>query len=171
MTSSPLVDLATAAVQRWAGLPAISADDALAELGLAYDPALAQWSLRGEPPTEARWIGAPSRRFAGGLRLWLADDDTVELVEAMRPLADDGSAIAAPDLGSAEAAIDLDIDGTVLARGELVYAARGLAVRCDPKNRALLGLLGFAPTSLDDYLARLRPAPERVRPLHFGGEY
>lgn len=170
MTASTLFALASAAeVGRWSGLEAVSAEDALAELGFAFDPVLVQWSHRGEPPREAPWIGIPSRRFAGGLRFWLAEDDAIDLVEALHPRTDDGAALRASDLGPADVVLDLEVEGITIAGGESVYAERGLAVRRAPEGGALLALLGFAPTTPADYIERLRPAPDRPRPLHTGG--
>ena len=48
------------------------------------------------------------------------------------------------------------------------FPGRGLAVRVNPENGILLALVGFAPTTADDYARRLRPVPEVARPVQTG---
>ena len=53
--------------------------------------------------------------------------------------------------GQPDATLDGGARSLWLPDGELVYAERGLAVRVNPANGVLLGLLGFAPTTCEDY--------------------
>ncbi len=118
----------------------------------------------GAPPRAASWVAVESGVYAGGLRLWLADDEVVAL-EGIHPLDPDGEFRPAPDLGPPDAALTTLLGTLRLRGGELVFAERGLAVRANPDNGLLLGLVGFVPTTVADYRTRVRPVQEAARPL------
>jgi hypothetical protein len=118
----------------------------------------------GQPPRRAAWLPVGTDRYAGGLRLWLAGQQVLVL-EGIHPLDPAGEFLPAPDLGAPEATCDALLGPLLLPHGEQVHAGRGLAVRRNPDNGLLLGLVGFAPTTAQDYCTRLRPVPEPARPL------
>ena len=52
--------------------------------------------------------------------------------------------------------------GTVaMPGGELVYANRGLTIFLNPENRVVVYVTAYAPTTVDEYVLRLRPAREK----------
>jgi hypothetical protein len=160
--------LADADVSTWAGLPALGAAEVADALRVDLGTVRVRHDDRGDPPSSGAWVAAPTRRFAGGLRLWLDDDreaPRVVLIEGVAPRGDDGGALTAPDLGPADELLEAALGPLLLEGGERVYAGRGLAVRLNPENGVLLGLLGFAPTTADAYRTRLRPTPLGERPL------
>ncbi len=155
-----LADLAAVRLAGWSGLPADLDVAAFAAFGA--DPQQRFQGQVGDPARQAAWLACDSSVYEGGLRIWV-DGDAVVLVEGDDPVDAGGVPLGAPDLGTPEAEFDTVLDTLVLARGELVYASRGLAVRVNPDNGLLLGLRFFAPTSVDDYRARLRPVREQRR--------
>lgn len=160
--------LTDADVSGWTGLPGLSAAAATGVFGVDPTGARLRRGELGDPPRHSRWIAAPTRRFAGGVRLWLDPDDMdarrIVLVQALAPQGDDGW-LAAPDLGEPGLLLPAVLGPLVLDDGERVYADRGLAVRVNPENGLLLELIGFAPTTPEDYRSRLRPALPQETPL------
>ena len=154
---------AVADPQGWPGLPAGVRLPDLAGV-LDFDPGDRRHGDTGEPATGRTWVAAESTVYAGGLRLWLDGDEVVAL-EGIHPQNPAGGFRPAPDLGTPEATYEAVLGPLYLPDGELVYAARGLAVRRNPANGLLLGLVGFVPTDVEDYRARIRPVPEPTRPL------
>lgn len=154
---------AAADAARWPGLPPglVLAD---VQAVAAVDPDDRRRGEVGEPPHAAAWLPVDTQVYAGGLRLWL-DGDQVLALEGIHPLDAAGEFLPAPDLGAPEATCEALLGPLLLPDGEHVHAGRGLAVRTNPENGLLLGLVGFAATSAADYLARLRPVPEPARPL------
>jgi hypothetical protein len=144
-------------VTGWWGLPAMPP----AALG-ATEPWITEWRDVGDPPRAALSIALPPGCFEGGLRCWM-DGDAVRVLEGLRPRPDGEQAVA-PDLGAPAARLPIALGLHIVDDGELVYPERGLAVRVNPPNGILLGLVGFAPTTLSDYVARLRPASLPARP-------
>ena len=129
----------------------------------AFDPDDRFTGELGDPPAAAAWVAADSEVYAGGLRLWLRCGEVVAL-EGIHPLDPDGQFRPAPDLGAPDAAFETLLGSLWLPGGERVYAARGLALRVNPDNGLLLGLVGFAPTTAPDYRARLRPVQHAAHP-------
>ena len=168
--------LTDADVSEWTGLPELSAQATAEAYGLDLSGAHLRRGEFGDPPRHGRWIAAPTRLFAGGVRLWLdrdsldvrtpdpADARRVVLVQALAPQRD-GDWITAPDLGRPELLLPAVLGPLVFDEGERVYAERGLALRVNPANDLLLEILGFGPTSAEDYRTRLRPAPPVETPL------
>lgn len=150
-----LRSFAAADVIGWRGLPAGLRLDDLDDL-LGFDPGFRLRGERGDPSVTCPWVPVTSDVFDGGLRLWL-EGDLVVLVEGVHPLDSSREFTAAPQLGEPEGVLDSFLGPLALDGGEQVYAARGLAVRVNPENGLLLGLVGFRPTTLEDYVARLRP--------------
>ena len=168
--------LSDADVSGWTGLPELSAPATAEAFGVDLPGAHLRRGEFGDPPRHGRWIAAPTRLFAGGLRLWLdrdaldartpdpADARRVVLVQALAPQRDDDW-ITAPDLGRPELLLPAALGPLVFDDGERVYAERGLALRVNPANDLLLEILGFGPTSAEDYRTRLRPALPVETPL------
>jgi hypothetical protein len=160
--------VADADVSGWTGLPELSTEATAAAFRVDLLGARLRTGELGDPPRHGRWIAAPTRRFAGGLRLWLDPDDLearrVVLVQALAPQGDDGW-LAAPDLGEPGLLLPAVLGPLVLDDGERVYPERGLAVRANPANGVLLELIVFAPTTAEDYRTRLRPALPVETPL------
>lgn len=150
-------------VSGWMGLP----DLGPGELG-ATAPWIVSRGELGEPRRPARCVALPGGCFAGGLRCWIDDDGRVLVVEGTRPRTADGIRIDPPDLGEPAERLPATLGSLTLEGGELVYPDRGLAVRVNPENGILLGLLGFAPTTAEDWSGRLRPAADVARPLATG---
>lgn len=142
-------------VSTWTGLPT----DAATALGIDVGEVLVVDGLLGEPPSSTSWTALATHRFTDGLRAWL-DDERVILIEGHMPAGDDGELLGIPELGRPDAALDLVFGPLTIASGELVYASRGLAVCVNPRSRVLLAIRGFAPTTLEEYLHRLRAVPE-----------
>jgi hypothetical protein len=147
----------------WPGLPADVRIEDLRAVA-ACDPDDLRPGEAGDPPAPRRWIPLDSGSYAGGLRAWVAGDRVLAL-EGIHPLDGAGEFRAAVDLGPPEARLESLLGPLHLAGGELVYARRGLAVRVNPENGLLLGLVGFVPTTVADYCARIRPVQEEPQPL------
>lgn len=153
----------------WSGLPAALPLTDLAEvLALHLDDH--RHGLAGEPPEVRPWVPAYDGRYAGGLRVWLEGDDVVAL-EGLEPVDAAGDFLGAPDLGAPQARLESVLGPLLLEGGELVHASRGLALRTNPDNGLLLGVVGFAPMSVAAYRRRVRPEPEPTRPLTSGGAW
>jgi hypothetical protein len=159
---STLADFAAVRLAGWTGLPP--------GLGLADVPFLGADPVQvlvapvGDPPRTGRWVPCGSTVFEGGLRAWV-DAGTVVLLDGDDPVDGSGEPMTAPDLGEPTARLDTVLDTLVLPNGELVYAARGLALRVNPDNNLLLGVRGFVPTTVANYRRHLRPrlTPRRPR--------
>ncbi len=158
---------AVADAAAWPGLPDGLHVSDLARLA-AFDPTDVRPDEAGDPPRAAGWIPLDTRLYAGGLRMWI-DGERVVALEGIHPLDADGEFLPAPDLGPPQAVFETLLGPLWLPDGELVHAERGLAVRVNPDNGLLLGLVGFVPTTVDDYRARLRPVQEPARPLRRKG--
>lgn len=162
MTES-LQAFAAADVAAWHGL---AAGLAPADVGEVLElSAVTGRDLLGEERREVTWVAASSDVYRGGLRVW-HEAGVVVLLEGRDPFDAAGEPLAAADLGEPEAVLDTVLGRLRLPGGELVYASRGLALRVNPENGVLLGALGFAPTSSDEYRRRLRPdlPPRRLLP-------
>jgi len=153
-------------VEGWPGLPSPARLSDLAHL-LDVEPADRYPGVIGEPPAPGVWLAVESDRYAGGLRVWLDPDDSgqVVLLEGIEPVDAQGTFTEVPDLGEPDAALEVALGPFWVPGGERVHAGRGLAVRVNPDNGLLLGVVGFAPTTAEDYRARLRPHTEPTRPL------
>lgn len=155
----------SAHVESFAGLPA---DVRLADLEdiLAFDRSDVRHGDAGDPVRTRAWVPAESTTYRGGLRLWLDDDgDRVVLVEGVHPVDSRGEPLPAPDLGAPGAVFDAVLGPLRVTDAEHAYAARGLAVRVFADTGVLVGVLGFAPTTDEDYRRRLQPHPEPTRPF------
>lgn len=162
---SALQRLAAAEFDGWTGLPAgLSLGDVDAVLSL--EDGASGRGLLGDERNAAEWVAAESEHYEGGVRVW-HEGGAVLVIEATDP-AEAGRPLTAPDLGEPEATLDTALGPLVLEGGELVYASRGLSLRVNPDNGILLGAFAFAPTTLEDYRARLRPhlPPTQRLPLH-----
>jgi len=150
-------------IAEWTGLPAVTRGE------LDLDEAVeGRWGSLGDPPRPARWCAGPQGCFEGGTRCWLDPSGTVDVLEGVMPASADGEPLTAPGLGEPSLRLDAQLDEVGLRGGELVYPDRGLAVRMNPENGLLLGLVGFVPTTAEDYVRRLRPAADTARPRLVG---
>jgi hypothetical protein len=148
----------------WQGLsPALSLGDVAAALLLETEARVP--GHLGEERRPAERIAARSSTYAGGLFVW-HDGGHVLMLEGRDPFDGGGDPLVAPELGEPDEVLDSVLGRLSLPGGERVYAGRGLAVRVNPENGVLLGVLGFAPTDARTYRARLRPEllPRRLLP-------
>jgi len=152
--ASSLAALAAVQLDDWAGLPSeLTLDAARAELAVV--PELTGRARLGARLASLAWVAVESNVYEGGLRLYV-EGDRVVLVEARDPVTEGDEPFTAPKLG----APDLTLED-----GELVFAARGLALQVSPGTDVLRAVLAFAPTTAEDYVERLRP--EAVRRSRF----
>jgi hypothetical protein len=114
----------------------------------------------GSERREAAWLAAGSLAYEGGIVVWL-DGDAVVALEGRDPISASGEAPLAPDFGTPEATLDTLLGDIILSNGEWVFASRGVALRVNPGNGLLLGVVAFAPTTADEYMRRIRPIPAR----------
>lgn len=150
----------------WSGLPERLT---LGELeGVVLAPDVSGAGRLGADRYEARWVAAESRVYESGLRVWTGGDEVL-LIQGDHPVDAAGAPAVAPDLGEPELTGDTLLGDITLRGGELVYAARGLTLHVNPGNGLLLGALGFAPTTPELYVARLRPEVPPLRTLLTGG--
>ena len=159
-----LLMLAAAELAEWRGLAArVPLVDVAAVLPVEDGPT--GTDLLGEDRRPVAWSSVESEVYEGGLRVW-HEDGLALLLEGRDPVDSTGEPMQAPDLGEAEALLDSVLGRVFLPGGERVFAARGLALRVNPENGLLLGVLGFAPTTVEDYRVRLRPElpPQRLLP-------
>lgn len=118
----------------------------------------------GTPAQGRSWVAAEAPAYDGGVRLWL-DEETgrVVVVEGLSPHGQGGLPFLAPELGDPDAVFDAVL-GPVLVQGaERLYADRGLALHVFPETGALIRVLVFAPTTVEDYRTRLQPHHEPLR--------
>jgi hypothetical protein len=158
----------SADVESFAGLPA---DVRLVDLEgiLDFDPDDLRRGDAGNPSRNRLWVPADSTTYRGGLRLWLDDDEErVVLLEGVHPLDDEGEPVRPPDLGEPDGTLDAVLGPFHVQKAESVYAARGLGVQVYPDTGVLVGVLGFAPTTFEDYRIRLQPHREPTRPFPEG---
>jgi hypothetical protein len=161
--TSALRALASADLDGWAGLPPdLTVDDAAAELAVAAD--VAGVARLGDAGIAVEWLAVESDRYAGGLRVYF-DRERVLVVEGLDPVTAAGGGLPAPELGEPELALEVLVGALGLDGVEHVHADRGLAVRLGPGGDGLRGVLGFAPTTADDYVDRLRPRQVPRRPF------
>jgi len=152
-------------VEAFSGLPA---DLRLSDLEtlLEFDRSDLRHGDAGNPSGARLWLPAETTTYHGGLRLWLDDDaDRVVLLEGLNPLGDDGEPALAPNLGEPDAVFDAVLGPLQVPDAERVYAGRGLAVQVYAGTGVLVGVLGFAPTTIEDYRSRLQPHHQTIRPL------
>ncbi|MDX2152672.1 MAG: hypothetical protein SFV54_18165 [Bryobacteraceae bacterium] len=92
-------------------------------------------------------------------QVWL-DGDSVIAVEGQRPR----GAVDTSGLGEPDAKLDAAWDVLSLAKGEHVWASRGLSILSKP-NGTVLRVMAFAPVPLREYIETLRPiSGSRERP-------
>jgi hypothetical protein len=121
----------------------------------------------GNPSGAQLWVPAETATYHGGLRLWLDDDgERVVLLEGLHPLDSEGQPALAPDLGEPDGVFDAVLGPFHVPDAEKVYSGRGLAVQVYPDTGVLVGVLGFAPTTSDDYRRRLQPHRQPTRPFN-----
>lgn len=159
-----LAAFTSADLEAWTGLPQ---GVRLADLEplLRFDATDTRIGEAGSPGRACPWLAAESATYRGGLRLWL--DDTggqVVLLEGLYPQDGDGAPVPVPALPTPDGVDDAVLGPLHVADAEQVYAGRGLAVQ-RAETGVLVAVLGFAPTSLADYRARLQPHRQPTRPL------
>jgi hypothetical protein len=155
-------------VEAFSGLPAGLRLSDLEHL-LAFDRSDLRHGETGSPGGARIWLAAETATYHGGLRLWVDEDgERVVLLEGLNPLDDDGGPAMAPDLGEPDGVFDAVLGPLHVADAERVYADRGLAVQVYAGTGVLVGVLGFAPTTIEDYRSRLQPHHQVIRPLAEG---
>ena len=145
------------------GLPAEVDLDDLAPF-LTIDPDDVGRGQAGTPSTGRSWVAAEAPVYDGGVRLWL-DEETarVVVVEGLSPVGDGAMPLLAPELGEPDAVFDAVLGPVLVRDAERVYADRGVALHVFPETGALIRVLVFAPTTVEDYRARLQPHHEPLR--------
>ena len=119
----------------------------------------------GNPAKGRSWVAADVPAYDGGVRLWLDEDDTgrVVVVEGLSPRDGDGMPALAPELGEPDAVFDAVLGPVLVRDAERVYADRGLALHVFPETGAVIRVLVFTPTTVEDYQMRLQPHHEPLR--------
>lgn len=163
--SEPLTDFLRGRIDSWSGLEA-AMGSLLTEMG-GSAPVLLRGRI-GDPPTSCWRLSLPTHAFRSGLFAWQRDGQVLAL-EGCLPGDSDGNPLLAPELPEPDAAYPFALGSGWLADAERVFAGRGLAVRVNPENGLLLGLVGFAPTTAADYTHRLRPVQTPTRFLARSG--
>ena len=151
-------------LERWPGLPADARITDFQPL-LDLDPGDRRSGDAGTPRRTVSWVPSQSPAFAGGLRLWLDDEERVVLLEGLGPGDATGDPLTAPVIGEPDATYDAVLGPFHVRDAERVHAGRGLALQVAPETGVLVCVLGFTPTDTDDYRARLQPHREPLRPL------
>lgn len=109
--------------------------------------------------------------FAGGIWVYAVGEHVVLIAGRDPHPSDDhdggGEQVAAPDLGEPATRLDAAIGTLMIPDSELVYPAKGVALRVDPDDGQLMAVLLFEPTTVDDYVRRVRPSAEPWRRLGF----
>jgi hypothetical protein len=143
----------------WRGMPSSCTAEAL--FGKKLDD---EWGSR---PLGASFEKARSRvlELAGyDSALGYVREDHAVLFDGMNPQLDGGWPALATDLGKAESTLDWVAGTIAMPKGELVYASRGITIFLNPENNWVFYVTVYAPTTVEDYAKRLRPAREK-RPL------
>jgi hypothetical protein len=155
-------------VEAFTGLPAgLSLSDL--EPLLEFDRSDLRQGDAGNPSGARLWVPAETATYHGGLRLWLDEDgERVVLLEGQHPTDDEGEPALAPVLGEPDGVFDAVLGPLQVPDAERVYADRGLAVQVYAGTGVLVGVLGFAPTTIEDYRSRLQPHHQAIRPLAEG---
>ncbi|MBL8622200.1 MAG: hypothetical protein JNK64_12880 [Myxococcales bacterium] len=143
----------------WRGLPAGCDPSAL--VGVGFDDT---WGMRklGDrfQPARMRLLEWP-----GYYRpLVSVRDGAVVMIDGTNPELDGGWAALAADLGAPEATRDFVHGTTPMGGGERVYASRGITVFVNPDNDFVVHVAVYPPTTVADYLERLRPSLGKVMP-------
>lgn len=152
--------LAAAKIDAWAGLPPDVTLEVI-RISLPVVPDMSGHGRLGASGRSFAWVAAEASAYEGGLRIYVDDDDRVVLVDGRDPVTDSGAPLIAPDLGDPDAVLDTTIGPVMVTGGERVYSGRGLALQVSPGNGAIVAVFGFAPTTIGDYLQRLRPEVAR----------
>jgi hypothetical protein len=98
------------------------------------------------------------------IRAWF-EGDTLLMLDAECPELPGGGLTLMKQLGKPDVKLDFYWNVLRLKRGEWVYAKRGIILFINPGNNILLRLLVFPPTTVDDYMTRLRlDQPRRESP-------
>ena len=140
----------------WRGLAAGCAPEAV--FGIPFDE---QWGVEGLGSSFER---ARARLLdLGGYYRPMAyvRDGRAEMFDAMSPALDPGWPALSADLGVPEATFDWVFGTVPMPRGERVWAGRGITIWLNPENEKVVYVTVYAPTTVDDYVRRLRPSREK----------
>lgn len=140
----------------WTGLPPACTTEAL--FGISFDD---QWGLQK--------LGAtfePARthllEISGYYRPMAYVRDGRPLMFDGMPTTVDGSwPPLASALGTAEAINDWIFGTVTIPKGEHIYARRGITVWMEPDKQQVIYVAVYAPTTVDEYVKRLRPSREK----------
>lgn len=89
------------------------------------------------------------------VRAWF-DAKQLAMLDAEHPGLEQQLSSVLASLGEPEAKLDFYWDVLEIKKGELVYASRGITFFTDPSDHRVLRLLVFPPTTLDDYIEKIR---------------
>lgn len=135
----------------WAGLPAGCTPDVM--FGVKFEEQ--EWPARMLGKKSTRWLQVdvpgyyqPSVSVRKGV---------VVLFDGMNPELDGGWAPLAADLGQPEAKLDWHRDTVLMKGGEWVYPKRGITIFGRAAGDDALHIAVYAPTTLAEYEASLRP--------------
>lgn len=143
----------------WRGLPAGCTPDAM--FGVKFEEK--EWPARMLGKKSTRWLVV---EVPGYYRPTVSvRDGVVVLFDGMNPELDGGWAPLAADLGEPEAKLDWHRDTILMKGGEWVYPARGITIFGRAAGDDALHIAVYAPTTLAEYEASLRPNLEtKLRP-------
>jgi hypothetical protein len=140
----------------WQGLPRECAPAAL--FGVDFDEG---WGLRklgsALEPARMRLL-----ELGGYYRpLVSVRDGRVVMFDATNPELDGGWTALSADLGAPEAARDFVYSTVTMPGGERIHANRGVTVFLNPENQEVVHIAVYAPTTVADYEAHLRPSLDK----------
>jgi hypothetical protein len=140
-------------IAQWRGLPDNCNLAALKNVEIGTDESRGLLGSDGIN-TYYRRVKAPA--YAEVMKVWLRDETIVRISVPLPELADPRALVRS--LGEPDAKLDtyFQTTPTVHKQGEWVYAHRGLALVLSFDRAVVMELIVFAPTTLDDYVKRLR---------------
>lgn len=139
----------------WTGLPATCTLAALGSFELGDDEA---HDVLGSDGISTVYRRAKAAAYAEVMKVWVRDGVIVRIGIPLPDLADPRALVRT--LGEPDGKLDtyFQTTPTIHKQGEWVYARRGLALRLSFDRAVVMELIVFAPTTLDDYVRRLRYA-------------
>jgi hypothetical protein len=135
----------------WTGLPPDCTPDAM--FGEPFDEA--EWPTRTLGREDTHWIQVEVPGYYSPTIS--VRDGKIVLFDGMNPELDGGWPPLAADLGEPEAKLDWYRDIVLMKDGEWVYPARGITIFGRAAGNAALHIAVYAPTTLAEYEASLRP--------------
>ena len=109
----------------------------------------------GSDRRAATWVIAAAEGYENGVRIWL-DEDSVLLLDGDSPVFETDLHTLLQSLGEPDAKLDSYHRTFSIPESEWVYAGRGLTLYVDSEDGTLWRVVGFVPTTLDQYKQTLR---------------